>query len=102
MSVAITDPLVLPNGQTVKNRLAKAAMTEGLADPAGRPSAELIALYSRWSAGGIGLMLTGNVQVDRHHLERAGNVTIDGDPDGAMRTQLAAWVKSGKSGGSAM
>jgi 2,4-dienoyl-CoA reductase-like NADH-dependent reductase (Old Yellow Enzyme family) len=102
MGLAITDALVLPNGQTVKNRLAKAAMTEGLADPSGRPSAELIALYRRWSAGGIGLMLTGNVQVDRQHLERAGNVTVDRAPDEAMRAQLAAWVQAGTSGGSAM
>lgn len=98
----IAQTLSLPNGQTVKNRLAKGSMTEGLADPAGRPTAELIRLYERWSAGGIGLMLTGNVQVDRLHLERAGNVIIDRDPDELMRDRLAAWAIAGKSSGSGM
>ena len=35
-------------------------------------------MYRMWSEGGAGLLLTGNVQVDRKHLEAAGNVAIDG------------------------
>ena len=30
MSVKLTDPLTLPCGVTLKNRIAKAAMTEGI------------------------------------------------------------------------
>ena len=93
-------PLTLPNGQVLPNRLAKAAMTEGLADGAGRPTDALCRLYERWSRGGSGLLLTGNVNVDRHHLERAGNVVIDRAPDALMRERLAAFARAAKSGGS--
>lgn len=96
----IDAPLTLPNGQVLSNRLAKAAMTEGLADPTGRPTDALCHLYERWSRGGAGLLLTGNVQVDRHHLERAGNVVIDRAPDAPMLKRLAAYARAAKSGGS--
>ncbi len=72
----INDPLTLPCGQTFHNRLVKAAMTEGLANGHGTPTDELIRLYSRWADADLGMMLTGNVQVDRHHLERAGNPIV--------------------------
>ncbi|QDM40622.1 NADH:flavin oxidoreductase/NADH oxidase family protein [Altererythrobacter sp. TH136] len=99
---SFADPLTLPNGQSLKNRLCKAAMTEGLADAAGRPSDGLIRLYGRWANGGIGLLLTGNIQVDRTHLERAGNVIIDREPDDLMRERLAAFAQAGKTNGTAM
>lgn len=70
--------LTLPCGAVIPNRIAKAAMTEGLADSWNRASPELERLYGVWSDGGAGLLLTGNVQVDRAHLERPGNVAIDG------------------------
>ena len=41
MSELLAQSLSLPCGARLRNRLAKAAMTEGLADPAGRPTAEL-------------------------------------------------------------
>jgi 2,4-dienoyl-CoA reductase-like NADH-dependent reductase (Old Yellow Enzyme family) len=96
----IATPLTLPNGQVLPNRLAKAAMTEGLADGTGRPTEALCRLYERWSRGGVGLLLTGNVQIDRHHLERAGNVVIDRAPDPLMRERLAAFARAAKVGGS--
>lgn len=37
----LSQPLQLPNGATLPNRMAKAAMTEGLADPRGYPGAAL-------------------------------------------------------------
>ena len=53
-------------------------MTEALADSLGRATPELCRLYERWSAGGAGLLITGNIQVDRRYVERPGNVAIDG------------------------
>ncbi|HNS85248.1 MAG TPA: NADH:flavin oxidoreductase/NADH oxidase family protein [Parvularculaceae bacterium] len=86
MPVSIADPLTLPCGVRLKNRLAKAAMTEGLADPWNRSTPRLETLYRRWAEGGAGLLLTGNVQVDRRYLERPGNVAIDGPQNAdAMR-----------------
>ena len=41
-------PLVLPDGLALPNRLAKAAMSEVLADPAtGAPTERLVRLYER-------------------------------------------------------
>jgi 2,4-dienoyl-CoA reductase-like NADH-dependent reductase (Old Yellow Enzyme family) len=79
--------------------MAKAAMTEGLADPRGYPSAELERLYAQWGNSGCGLLITGNVQVDRHHLERPGNVVIDREPDADMRAALARWATAAKANG---
>ena len=97
--IDITAPLKLPNGQTIKNRLIKGAMTEGLADAAGRPTPALIRLYERWADGGSGLLLTGNIQIDGHHLERAGNVVIDRVPDAAMADLLGQLARAGQRGG---
>lgn len=101
-NLAIENILALPNGQSLGNRIVKAAMTEGLADPAGRPSPELVTLYERWSRGGAGLLLTGNVLVDGRHLERPGNVVIDGPPDPMKTEQLARWAQAAKSGGASV
>lgn len=76
--VSLSDPLTLPCGAKLPNRLAKAALTEGLATPDGVPTPQLERLYRLWSDGGAGLLITGNIQVDRNHLERPGNVVIDG------------------------
>jgi 2,4-dienoyl-CoA reductase-like NADH-dependent reductase (Old Yellow Enzyme family) len=88
----LAEPLHLPCGAVLKNRIGKAAMTEGLADPAGRPTPELVRLYERWGAGGAGLLLSGNIQIDAHHLERPGNVIIDEEPDAAMLAALRDWT----------
>ncbi len=92
-------PLSLPNGQHVPNRIAKAAMTEGLADSRAYPSEALNRLYAAWADSGCGVLITGNVQIDRLHLERPGNVVIDREPDVAMHAALSAWATTAKSGG---
>jgi len=61
-------PLMLPCGATLPNRLCKAAMTEGLANPSGHATPELTRLYGLWSDGGAGLLLLRNVQIDADHL----------------------------------
>ena len=86
----LADALKLPCGAVLSNRLAKAAMTEGLADPNNNVSDELIRLYGLWAENGLGMMLTGNVQVDRAHLERPGNMVVDATTDLAALARLAA------------
>ena len=88
MSDALAQPLTLPCGAVLPNRLAKAAMTEGLATPQGIPTPDLERLYGLWSDGGAGLLLSGNIIVDADHLERPGNVVIDSEPNEAMKTAL--------------
>jgi 2,4-dienoyl-CoA reductase-like NADH-dependent reductase (Old Yellow Enzyme family) len=74
-------------------------MTEGLATANGVPTPELERLYGLWSDGGAGMLLSGNIQVDRDHLERPGNVVIDAKPNAAMRKALASWAKAGTRNG---
>lgn len=95
----IETPLTLPCGAVLPNRLCKAAMTEGLADPQGLPTPELERLYRVWGAGGAGLLLSGNVHVDADHLERPGNVIVDRPGDGAMLDAMRRWTSAAKAQG---
>ena len=95
----LSEPLRLPCGQVLPNRLAKAAMTEGLGDPLNRATERHVRLYKRWAAGGLGLLLTGNVVIDRRHLERPGNVAIEGQQSSEQLAALRAWTTAAKSGG---
>ncbi|MEZ5953122.1 MAG: NADH:flavin oxidoreductase/NADH oxidase family protein [Hyphomonas sp.] len=102
MPATINTPLTLQSGLTFPNRLVKAAMTEGLADPRNRVTEAHLRLYRRWAEGGLGGIITGNVQIDRDHLEQVGNVVIgpglsDKDLDG-----FARWAEAAKSHGAAL
>lgn len=94
MSISLSDPLVLPCGVSLPNRICKAAMTEGLAAPDGCPTPALENLYGIWSDGGAGLLLSGNVIIDRDHLERPGNVIVDRQLSDTKRDALASWAKA--------
>lgn len=98
-SLTLASPLTLPGGAVLPNRLAKGAMTEGLANTRGEPTEELERLYRVWSHGGAGLLLSGNVIVDRDHLERPGNVIIDQAPTPEMKAALKRWARAGTEGG---
>jgi 2,4-dienoyl-CoA reductase-like NADH-dependent reductase (Old Yellow Enzyme family) len=93
----LATPLRLPCGVTLPNRILKSAMTEGLADAADRPTTAHSMLYERWAKGGPGLLLSGNVMVDRRYLERPGNVVIEDEADLPL---LAEWARAGTAGGS--
>jgi 2,4-dienoyl-CoA reductase-like NADH-dependent reductase (Old Yellow Enzyme family) len=99
MKDVLSQPLDLPCGARLHNRLAKAAMTEGVADDLLRATPRHETLYRRWSEGGAGLLLTGNVQVDRTDLERPGNVALDvTEPrtvSAEARERLARWARAG-------
>ena len=83
-------PLLLPCGIRLKNRVVKAAMTENLSDEEQRATARHVALYSRWAKGNVGLLITGNFQVDRRYLERPGNICVDGPQDTEAMARLRA------------
>ena len=89
-------PLTLPCGATLPNRLVKAAMSELLADPRNRATTAHQTLYGAWARNGPGLMLTGNVQIDRRHMEHAGNVAIQGRQDAEQFAALRAWSAAAK------
>ena len=90
----------LPCGISIPNRLCKAAMTEGLAEPGGRAGARIARVYRLWSQGGAGLILTGNIMVDRRYRERAANIVVDGAQDAAAMAGLRAYAQACKTGGS--
>lgn len=73
------EPLRLPNGVVIANRIAKAAMEENLADEDHAPGDRLIRLYQRWADGGAGLIITGNVMVDRHALTGPAGVVLESE-----------------------
>lgn len=74
-------------------------MTEGLANARGEPTEAHEQLYRVWSHGGAGMLLSGNVIIDRDHLERPGNVIIDQPPSPEMQAALKRWASAGTEGG---
>ena len=91
----INEKLILPCGAEIKNRFLKSAMTEGLAKSDATANKRHNNLYERWAKGGIGISVTGNVQVDHRYIERAGNVVIEGKQSNESLAALADWSKAG-------
>lgn len=75
----VFQPLLLPNGTQVPNRIAKAAMEENMADSNFAPSEGLIQLYRAWAEGGSGLLISGNVMIDRRAMTGPGGVVLEND-----------------------
>ena len=90
-------PLALRCGRTLNNRLCKVATSEHLGDARSNDATPLLtALYGRWAAGGWGLVITGNVMVDRRALEAPRNVVFD---DATDAKRVSHWARCAKSGG---
>ena len=73
------ESLQLPNGQVIANRIAKAAMEENMADLHQAPSQALKQLYKTWADGEPGLLLTGNVMIDRRAMTGPGGVALENE-----------------------
>jgi 2,4-dienoyl-CoA reductase-like NADH-dependent reductase (Old Yellow Enzyme family) len=99
MSTELFSPLVLRSGATLRNRIAKAAMEEGMAGSAQLPDERLISLYRRWGDGGAGLLITGNVMVHAEAMTGPGGVVLD---DRAQLEPFTRWAQAGKAGGAAL
>lgn len=89
----LAQPLTLPNGVILKNRLVKSAMSEALGTIDNHATLALAKLFGRWAAGGAGLLMTGNVMIDRRALGEPGNVVIEDESDLEI---LKAWAEAGK------
>lgn len=98
-AAVLNSPLVLPCGAILPNRLAKGAMSELLADAQNRATPKHQKLYRTFAKGGLGMMLTGNVQIDQRHLEHGGNVVIQGRQNTEQMKALMAWSAAAKEGG---
>ena len=92
----LAEPLELPCGTVVPNRLGKSAMSETLGSLDNHPTEALVRLYQRWSRGGTGLIITGNIMVDARHLGEPHNVAVEDEQDMAL---LQAWASAGTQAG---
>lgn len=89
---SLNQPLTLPNGSQLRNRLAKSAMSEAIATTHNHVTADLARLYQRWADGGTGLLITGNVMIDKRHVGEPNNVVLENADD---MPALQAWAKAG-------
>ncbi len=77
----LQNPLELPCGAILKNRLAKSPMSDSLADGEGNPTEAQIRLYERWAEGGTALSFIGEVQGDPRFPEKPGNLVFGAHSD---------------------
>jgi 2,4-dienoyl-CoA reductase-like NADH-dependent reductase (Old Yellow Enzyme family) len=71
------EPLQLPCGAILKNRIAKSAMSDSLGDGTGHPTAEQMRLYQRWAHGGVAVSIIGEVQGAADFAEKPGNLVLN-------------------------
>lgn len=95
-NILLSHSFTLENGQLIKNRLFKSAMSEQLGTKDHNPQTGLATLYGRWANGGIGLAVTGNVMIDRTALGEPKNVVLDEQSD---LSEFKRWAQAGKQNG---
>jgi len=88
----INTSFTLPCGAILTNRLAKAPMTERMSNSDYEPTPAHEQLYQLWSETGAGLLITGNVVIDKDHMESAGNIYLG---DEAMIPKVKRWTAAG-------
>lgn len=94
--MSLFSPLTLANGAVIPNRIAKAAMDEGMADRDHAPSDELLRLYQAWAEGEAGLIITGNVMVDARAMTGPGGIVLEDD---RHLDRFKSWAQTARSHG---
>lgn len=92
----LSKELKLRTGLTLKNRICKSAMNEAIATGEGRVVRQFEVLYRTWAEGGAGLLITGNVMVDKRHANEPLAVAVEDDQDALL---LKLWADAAKSKG---
>ena len=87
-------PYTLPCGVTARNRLVKAAMEENMSSMGNIPGESLYSLYRYWAHGNLGMIITGNVMVDKGAMTGPGGVALEKDTDLAPFQKWAKIIKS--------
>ncbi|TVR05691.1 MAG: NADH:flavin oxidoreductase/NADH oxidase family protein [Spirochaetaceae bacterium] len=77
----LAQPLELPCGTVLKNRLVKSPMSDSLGNGEGNPTEAQKRLYERWAEGGIAVSMIGEVQGDPRFPERPGNLVLGAHTD---------------------
>lgn len=89
--------VTLKNGSQLKNPIVKAAMEEGMSAPGQVPGDALFNLYQKWSQGGLGALITGNVMIDHRAMTGPGGVVLEKQTN---IEPFVTWAQAAKSGGS--
>ena len=92
----LVDSIRLPCGAVLKNRIVKSATSETAGTIDNRPTDGLSTLYQTWADGGAGLLITGNVMVDRQALSEPRNVALE---DASDLAAFQKWAQAGRSQG---
>jgi 2,4-dienoyl-CoA reductase-like NADH-dependent reductase (Old Yellow Enzyme family) len=92
----LSSEIELPNGTKVNNRFLKSAMSEILGSGNHAPTKELINVYSRWAEGETGILVTGNVMIDKTALGEPRNVVVENRDNLDL---LKEWADAGKKRG---
>lgn len=98
----ISRPLTLPCGLTLPNRLVKCPMQETQAQPPwfDPPISTFQNLYSLWAEAQYGLIITGQVQIDRRFFSIAGDVCCHERSPGAEVLEVwKRWAEIAQSRG---
>ncbi len=95
----LNQPFALPNGTILRNRLAKAAMSEALGTYDNHATPKVVELYRRWAKSGAGLLITGNVMIDRRALGEPGNIVIEDESDFRV---LMQWANEARNEGASL
>ena len=85
----LAQPITLPCGATLKNRIAKSAMSDSLGDGAGDPTDDQVRMYERWAKGSLAMSIIGEVQGTPHFAEKPGNLILNGQSDRDLFERLA-------------
>ncbi len=83
------EPLELPCGLVLTNRIVKSAMSDSLGDGRGNPTVEQMRLYERWALGGVAASIIGEVQFSARHAEKPGNLVLHDGSDSELFKALA-------------
>ena len=86
----IANPISLQRGAPIKNRLVKSAMSEALGTTDNRVTEPYTVLYRAWAKGGVGLLITGNVMIDRRALGEPNNIALEDDRDMPLLKEWAS------------
>ena len=98
----VSQPLTLPCGLTLPNRLVKCPMQETQAqapwfDP---PMPTFGNLYGLWARSQYGLLITGQVQIDRRFLSIAGDVCChERSPEPEVLALWKEWAQTAQKDG---
>ncbi len=83
------EPLELPCGVILKNRIVKSAMSDSLGDGTGNPTRAQNRLYRIWAEGGLAASIVGEVQGTAGFAEKPGNLVLNEASDHGRFQALA-------------